>query len=205
MSGQPPDPSVLTLFPEATLTDLVHTWYGTAVVAENVGYAHHAQVLEIVHCKSKREKDHKDIRFKILLDGRISWILTDRNVRGSGSTLSSSSSPFASSTDLTGSVSSQDAYDRILIPALGVAIPWPPSHECTSGHRINHLLQDHSSKQHTASSHTCKEHFHQSLALAALEDNLCMYHNLTYYRLLQDGAVPPHPLDMCYFIRLCGK
>jgi hypothetical protein len=71
----------------------------------------------MVHFKSNKGKDHEDIRFEMVVDGRTSWILTDRCGGGNGTP---SSSPSASSTDLTGATSSQTAYDRILVPALGV-------------------------------------------------------------------------------------
>jgi hypothetical protein len=42
MSGEPPDPSLLTLVPTKTLEDSICTWCGNAVVAENVGHARQA-------------------------------------------------------------------------------------------------------------------------------------------------------------------
>lgn len=117
MSGQSSNPSHLTLYPENTLDDSIRTWCGNAVVAENVGYARDAQVLRVVHTKSKQGKSHEDIRFEILAEGKTGWILTDRNAGSSGSS-SPSSSPSASNADLTAS-GSPVAFDRIIIPTYG--------------------------------------------------------------------------------------
>jgi hypothetical protein len=119
MSSQPPNPSVLTLFPDSTLEDSVRTWCENAVVAENVGYARHAQVLSIVHSKSNNGKNHEDIMFEVNIDGRTSWVLTDRNAGGRDGTSSHSPSPSDSRADLTASLSSNVAYDRVVVPAYG--------------------------------------------------------------------------------------
>jgi hypothetical protein len=119
MSGQPPNPSILTLFPEITQEDSVRTWCGNAVVAENVGYARRGQIRSVVHSKSNNGKNHEDIMFEVQLDGQTSWILTDRNAGGRNSTSSPSPSPSHSRTDLAASSSSNSAYDRIVIPAFG--------------------------------------------------------------------------------------
>jgi hypothetical protein len=117
MSGRPPNPSVLTLFPEITQEDSIRTWCGNAVVAENVGYARRGKILSVVHSKSNNGKNHEDIMFEVQLDGQTSWILTDRSAGGRNST--SSPSPSNSRTDLAASSSSNAAYDRIVVPAFG--------------------------------------------------------------------------------------
>jgi hypothetical protein len=63
MSGQAPNPSILTLFPEITQEDSVRTWCGNAVVAENVGYACSGHIRTVVHSKSNNGKNHEDIMF----------------------------------------------------------------------------------------------------------------------------------------------
>ena len=117
MSGQPPNPSILILFPEITQEDSVRTWCGNAVVAENVGYARRGQIKSIVHSKSNNGKNHEDIMFEVQLDGQTSWILTDRSA--GGRKRKSPPSPCPSRTDLTASSSSNVAYDRIVVPAFG--------------------------------------------------------------------------------------
>jgi hypothetical protein len=119
MSGHPPNPSILTLFPEETQEDSIRTWCGNAVVAENVGYARRGKIVRVVHSKSKNGKNHEDIMFEVELDGQTFWILTDRSAGGRNSTSSSSPSPSHSRTDLGASSSSITAYDRIVIPAFG--------------------------------------------------------------------------------------
>jgi hypothetical protein len=119
MSGHPPNPSILNLFPEITQEDAIRTWCGNAVVAENVGYACHGKILCIIHLKSNNGKNHKDIMFEIQLDGQTSWILTDRSAGGHNSTSSPSPSPSHSRTDLGASSSSNAAYDHIIVPAFG--------------------------------------------------------------------------------------
>ena len=120
MSGHPPNPSVLTLLPDATERDTVRTWCGNAVVAENIGYARTAQVISVVHSRSRNGKNHEDIVFEIQVDDKTSWILTDRSVGGGGDSSSSLlPSPTTSRTDLAASLSSTDAFDRIVVPAFG--------------------------------------------------------------------------------------
>ena len=119
MSGHPPNPSVLNLFPEITQEDSIRTWCGNAVVAENVRYARRGKILRVVHSKSNNGKNHEDIMFEVQLDGQTSWILTDRSAGGCNSTLSPSPSPSNSRTDLGVSSSSNTAYDRIVVPAFG--------------------------------------------------------------------------------------
>jgi len=120
MSSHPPNPSILTLLPDATQSDTVCTWCGNAVVAENVGYARTARVLSVVHSRSKNGKNHEDIVFQVRVGDETSWILTDQSVGGGGdSTSSLLPSPTASHFDLTPSLSSTDAFDRIVIPAFG--------------------------------------------------------------------------------------
>ena len=120
MSGHPPNPSVLTLLPDATQADTVRTWCGNAVVAENVGYARTARVLSVVHSRSQNGKNHEDIMFEVQVDDKTLWILTDRNGGAGGdSTTSLLPSPAASRADLAASLSSTDAFDRIVIPAFG--------------------------------------------------------------------------------------
>jgi len=120
MSSHPPNPSILTLLPDATQSDTVRTWCGNAVVAENVGYARTARVLSVVHSRSKNGKNHEDIVFQVQVGDETSWILTDRSVGGGGdSTSSLLPSQTASRTDLAASLSSTDAFDRIVVPAFG--------------------------------------------------------------------------------------
>jgi len=89
-------------------------------VAENVGYARTARVLSIVHSRSKNGKNHEDIVFQVRVGDETSWILTDRSVGGGGdSTSSLLPSQTASRTDLAASLSSTDAFDRIVVPAFG--------------------------------------------------------------------------------------
>ena len=120
MSGSPPNPSTLTLFPDATQRDTVRTWCGNAVVAENVGYARTAKVLSVVHSRSRNGKNHEDIMFEIQVGDHTSWILTDRSGGGGGGDSSSSLIPSpTSSRDLAVSVSLTDAFDRIVVPEFG--------------------------------------------------------------------------------------
>ena len=119
MSGQAPNPSILTLFPEITQEDSVRTWCGNAVVAENVGYARSGQIRTVVHSKSNNGKNHEDIMFKVQIDGQTSWILTDRSAGGRNRPSSHSPSPSHSRTDLSASSSSNAAYDRIVVPTFG--------------------------------------------------------------------------------------
>ena len=120
MSSHPPNPSILTLLPDDTQSDTVRTWCGNAVVAENVGYARTARVLSVVHSRSKNGKNHEDIMFMIQVGDETSWILTDRSIGGGGdSTSSLLPSPTASRPDGAASLSSTDAFDRIVVPAFG--------------------------------------------------------------------------------------
>jgi hypothetical protein len=119
MSSQSPNPSVLTLLPDSTLEDSVRTWCGNAVVAENAGYARHAQVQSIVHSKSNNGKNHEDIVFEVHVDGQTSWVLTDQNAGGHDGTSLHSSSPSDSCAGLTASLSSNVAYDHIVVPMYG--------------------------------------------------------------------------------------
>jgi hypothetical protein len=119
MSGEPSDPSILSLLPHKTFEDSIRTWCGNAVVSENVGYARKAKVVGIIHTKSGNRKNHEAITFEIVIDDKTSYILTDRN-SGSGKS-SSSSSPSTSNVDLTTPASSSPAaYDRIIVPSYGL-------------------------------------------------------------------------------------
>jgi hypothetical protein len=120
MSGHLPNSSTLTVFPDTTQSDTVRTWCGIAVVAENIDYARRVRVLSVVHSRSKNGKNHEDILFEVQLGDKTSWILTDRSGGGGGdSTSSLSASPSSSRTDIAVSLSSTDAIDRIIVPALG--------------------------------------------------------------------------------------
>jgi len=120
MSGNPPNPSVLTLLPDATQADTVRTWCGNAVVAENVGYARTARVVSVVHSKSQNGKNHENIMLEVQVEDKTSWILTDRNGGAGGdSSPSLFPSPAASRADLAASLSSTDAFDRIVVPEFG--------------------------------------------------------------------------------------
>jgi hypothetical protein len=120
MSGHPPNPSALTLLPDVTQADTVRTWCGNAVVAENVGYARIARVLSVVHSRSRNGKNHEDIMFEVQVDDQTSWILTDRNGGAGGdSSPSLLPSPTASHADIAASLSSTDAFDRIVVPEFG--------------------------------------------------------------------------------------
>jgi hypothetical protein len=119
MSGQAPNPSILTLFPEITQEDSVRTWCGNAVVAENVGYARRGQIRTVVHSKSNNGKNHEDIMFEVQIDGQTSWILTDRSAGGRNRPSSHLPSPSHSRKDLSASSSSNAAYDRIVVPTFG--------------------------------------------------------------------------------------
>ena len=119
MSGSPPNPSILTLFPDTTQRDTVRTWCGNAVVAENVGYARTARVLSVVHSRSRNGKNHEDIVFEVQMGDNTSWILTDRSGGSRDSTSSLLPSPITSRSDLAVSISSSDAFDRIVVPEFG--------------------------------------------------------------------------------------
>jgi hypothetical protein len=120
MSGNPPNPSVLTLLPDATQADTVRTWCGNAVVAENVGYARIARVVSVVHSRSRNGKNHEDIMLEVQVEDKTSWILTDRNGGAGGdSSPSLFPSPATSRADLAASLSSTNAFDRIVVPEFG--------------------------------------------------------------------------------------